>query len=740
MPYKRITSRDVALIPQPGYDLAESIHFSPDDNIITYLRSLNQSLIRQLYAFNLRTNREFIYAAPDDDADQVMEDNFSMEEKFRRERQRQLITGITRYQWTKDKTQWIMLIPIASDLYIHDKKELRLLVSGTYQTPILDPKLSPDGKFVAYVQDCELYCISTLPSNPRAQPRQLTFDARNCPNKTNGLAEFIAQEEMDRNDGFWWSDDSSLIAFTQVDESNVPVFRISHSGSDDPEYVEEHRYPFTGKENVRVTVGIIDLTSNDQKHGPNVHWVDLSSFDDYYIPRVQFFPDNSLALQIENRQQTRLELYQYDLRNPSKLKRLLEETSQSWINLHDLFYTLKNTPEQFIWASERTGFMHLELRDLQTGKLIKLLTSGNWVVQQIVDIDETNSIVYFLANRETPLEVHLYSVNYKDEIPQVERITQESGCHIVYCFNQTYQYCVTQWNSIDQQPIIRLLDVNKKEIVKIFDHFIQKQHPTIDQFHFIKPTLFSIQNRNNNTLYCALYKPDDEPGKYQTPYPTLVSVYGGPHLQRVVNSWSLRSDMRCQRLVQSGYVVLRLDNRGSLNRGVAFESVIKYDMGHLELEDQIDGVRHLIKQGITDENRVGIYGWSYGGYMSAMALVRASDVFKLGIAGAPVTHWDGYDTHYTERYMGTPEENPNGYEVSSVMYHVNNLKGHLMLIHGLIDENVHFRHTARLVNALIRANKPYELILFPDERHMPRKLDERIYMEERVFEYIRKYL
>jgi dipeptidyl-peptidase-4 len=198
--------------------------------------------------------------------------------------------------------------------------------------------------------------------------------------------------------------------------------------------------------------------------------------------------------------------------------------------------------------------------------------------------------------------------------------------------------------------------------------------------------------------------------------------------------------MRCQRLVESGYVVLRLDNRGSPNRGVTFESAIKHDMGHLELEDQIDGIRYLIKQGITDKTRVGIYGWSYGGYMSAMALVRASEVFKLGIAGAPVTHWDGYDTHYTERYMGTPEENPHGYEISSVMQHINNLTGHLMIIHGLIDENVHFRHSARLINALTRANKPYELVVFPDERHMPRRLDDRIYMEDRIFEFIRKNL
>lgn len=355
-------------------------------------------------------------------------------------------------------------------------------------------------------------------------------------------------------------------------------------------------------------------------------------------------------------------MFQYDFIYKKTLKLLIEDVSQVWINLHDLFYTLRKTPSKFIWGSERTGFMHIELRDYNTGNLIKPLTQGNWVVQRIIDIDETNSLIYFLANRETPLEIHLYRVNYNDEIPKVERITQEPGCHNVYCFNQTYQYCITQWSSIDQYPLIRMLDVQKKEIVNTFDHLQQGRSQIIAQFNFVKPKLFSILNRNNDTLYCALYQPDNEQQRFQTPYPTLVSVYGGPHLQRyknelhlmnysidfyiffffsVTNAWSLRSDMRCQRFVEAGYAVLCLDNRGSSNRGVAFESPIKHDMGRVELEDQIDGVNYLIQQGITDETRVGIYGWSYGGYMSAMALVRASHIFKLAIAGAPVTHWDG---------------------------------------------------------------------------------------------------
>lgn len=247
---------------------------------------------------------------------------------------------------------------------------------------------------------------------------------------------------------------------------------------------------------------------------------------------MDFFPDNSLALQIENRQQTKLQLYQYDFLNNKPLKLLIEDTSDVWINLHDLFHTLKKTPTQFIWGSERSGYMHLELHDFKTGTLIKTLTHGDWVVQRIVGVDENKSLVYFLANRETPVEIHLYSVNYDNEAPTVNRITEESGCHSVHCFNKTYQYCITQWSSIDQYPIIRMLDVNEKRVVKTFNHFQQIPLQTIEQFHLVKPKIFSILNRNNDTLYCALYKPDDEQERYQRPYPTLISVYGGPHLQR----------------------------------------------------------------------------------------------------------------------------------------------------------------------------------------------------------------
>jgi dipeptidyl-peptidase-4 len=258
--------------------------------------------------------------------------------------------------------------------------------------------------------------------------------------------------------------------------------------------------------------------------------------------------------------------------------------------------------------------------------------------------------------------------------------------------------------------------------------------------HLPAPDLMTFPSSDGTEiLHAALYRPDERihgPG----PYPLVCAVYGGPHVQRVNRSWSQCADMRAQRLRSLGFCVVKCDNRGSSRRGFAFESAISRRLGRLEVLDQVAVVRQLTVRGIADPTRVGIYGWSYGGYLAAMCLCRAPDVFHVAVAGAPVTSWDGYDTHYTERYMGLPAENPNGYRESAVFDHIPNMRGKLLLVHGLIDENVHFRHTARLINRLIAAGKDYDLLLFPDERHSPRRLRDRIYMEQRISDYFLKNL
>jgi dipeptidyl-peptidase-4 len=314
----------------------------------------------------------------------------------------------------------------------------------------------------------------------------------------------------------------------------------------------------------------------------------------------------------------------------------------------------------------------------------------------------------------------------------IERLTPEPGMHGVK-MGRTFEHFIDSYSGPDTPPRITLRAVANGSIVR---ELPIEPDPRVAQLELSPPRLVTLESRDGVQLHGAIY----EPTSGASPYPTLVSVYGGPHAQRVADSWGLTIDLRAQYLRSKGYLVFKLDNRGSARRGLAFEGALRHDMGNIELQDQVDGVRWLVKEGLAKKAQVGIYGWSYGGYMTAMALARAPETFSVGVAGASVTHWDGYDTHYTERYMGTPKSNAKGYLESSVMHHLEGLQGKLMLVHGLIDENVHFRHTARLIDALIKAQKDYELLLFPNERHMPRSLEDRVYMETRIASYFREHL
>jgi len=715
-PTSSLTIEEIARYPLPGMAVPGSPAFSPDDRLVTYLFSPEGSLTRQLYAFDPQTGRQsLMFGAP---GSGTTDENVSLEEALRRERQRQREIGVTQYTWAEHANR--LLIPLQGEIYIQEGEDgfLRKIIEN-HGAPALDPQFSPDGNWVAYVQDAELFVVPST----SGEARQLTHSARGT-GKTNGLAEYIAQEEMGRSQGFWWSPDNHQIAFAEVDETHIPVYRIVHQGKDavGESAQEDHRYPFAGQANARVRLGVVSLEGGDPV------WMDIPG-EDYYLARVNWLPSGELLAQIENREQTRLDLVLFDSHS-GKGKPLLTETSNVWINLHNLFQPLIGADHGyeggFIWASERTGFRHLYLYDHQ-GHLIRNLTQGEWLVDDLVGVDETRQIVYFTASLAGPTESHLYSVSLTGGEPR--RLTSAPGIHAIVC-DHAFRRFVDIHQANDQPPSITLRSLEDGSILATI---FENPDPRLERLNLKPPELVTLQNRHGITLHGALYQP---PVKYGPgPFPTIVMVYGGPHVQLVVNNWLLTVAMRAQYLRSLGYLVFVLDNRGSARRGLAFEGVIKHRMGHYEVEDQVDGVNWLVSHGFTDPSRVGIFGWSYGGYMSAMCLARAPEIFKVAVAGAPVSHYDGYDTHYTERYMGTPQSNPKGYEESSVMYHIEQMRGKLMLVHGLIDENVHFRHTARLINALIRARKSYDLLLFPDERHMPRRLEDRIYMEEKVCDF-----
>ena len=712
-----IPIEEIAKFPPPGMSTPVMFGFSPDDGLLTYLYGENQSPVRRLYAIDTETGESRVVQA----SVEAESAELSLEEQLLRQRQRQLGQGIVRYAWAAKRD--LIMIPAQSGVYVKEGADspARLVVSNDGGA-VQNPTLSPDGSMIAFVRDAEVYVVSV----EGGEPTQITSGARGT-GKTHGLAEYIAQEEMHRLTGLWWSRDSRHIAFEEVDETHIPVYHIMHQGKDETgaSAQEDHGYPFAGMENARVRLGVVSV------EGGEPTWMNLGDDPDIYLARVNWMPDGSLCVQVQNREQTRLDLLRFDeATGPECPPPPLTESSEVWINLNDMFRPLDDG--NFVWASERSGFNHLYLYDLD-GNLVRQITSGDWQVDSIAGVDQKRGVIYFTGSKDGPTERHLYRVSI--EGGEVERLTPEPGTHIV-ALDHGFGRFVDVFSDTRTPPTITLRSLDDGSTLRAI---YAPDDPRLETLSLSPPELVSIESRDGETLHGAIYRPNPDefgPG----PYPTVIYVYGGPSAQVVNDHWSMTCSMRVQSLRSRGYLVFALDNRGSKGRGLAFEGAIRRNMGDIEAQDQVDGVRWLVSQGLADPDRVGVYGWSYGGYMTLMCLCRAPDVFRMGVAGAPVTHWDGYDTHYTERYMGTPDSNPDGYRVSSVMSHVENLRGDLLIVHGLIDENVHFRHTARLINALIKARKPYELHLFPDERHMPRSLADRVYMEERISEFFERNL
>ncbi len=709
LPFETISIEQVARYPRPGMSVPGVVRFTPDSRAVTYVYSAEGNLIRSLWRFEIATGERRIIAGPP--AASTSEAQLSREEELRRERARLRDLGVTSYEFAAKAARETLLIPGGGKLLAAIDGGEPAEIPGCEGA--LDPRLSPDGTRVAFVRGNEVWVASV----PGGEPRQLTEGAGDA--LTNGVAEFIAAEELDRDRGFWWSPDGTWIAFIQADSRHIPEYPIVHQGTDEPE-VEPHRYPFAGKSNAILRLGIVPA------EGGPAQWLEAGE-DDQYIARVAWRPDGVLAAQLLSRDQKASRLVAFEAAGP---RVLIEERGEPWYNLsHDTRFLESG---EILWSSERSGFRHLELR-AATGELTRQLTSGDWMVTRVIDVDERGRWVYFNATREGPTQRHIYRVSLDGG--EVEQLTTRAGVH-GGALSPDGSMLLRFDSSRSFAPRVTLVEADSgAPLATLFAN----EGATAEELGLTPPELVTLPAADGATeLHGAVYWPPDASAGERLPL--VVSVYGGPHAQRVIDDWVMTVDLRAQYLARRGFAVFVLDNRGSANRGLAFEAAIHLNMGDIEVRDQAAGVRWLAGQGRIDPARVAIYGWSYGGYMTLMALARAPEVFGAGVAGAPVTHWDGYDTGYTERYMSTPQGNPEGYRVSSVMAHVEGIRAPLLIVHGMIDENVHFRHTARLMVALAAAQKPYELLAYPEERHMPREAKGLEYQERRVLEFLERAL
>ena len=712
----KIDATEVARLPAPGTVVPGAIAFAPDGKSVTYLKAESASLNRVLWRADVASGQARVIARPHGSGD--TDATVSREEALRRERQRLRETGIT--QISRAKNTDIAVIPLAGDLFLL-KGDGPLERLTTTAEPELDPKLSPDGSQVAFVRSNELFRIDLA---ARVET-QLTHGA--IEGVTHGLAEFMAQEEMDRSTGFWWSPDGSMIAYQETDERQIPLYSIVHQGGTEPN-VETYRYPFPGAKNAQVRLGVVSA------RGGETTWLKLPvpESGDFYLARVDWADPNSLLIQILARDQKSLTLVRYNLvQNKSVILR--QETAATWVNLHHDLKVVESTGE-IVWSTERSGNRQLVLL-AKDGSEIRELTPNRWPVDGLIQLDKSRREVWFESGTDQPLGRQTYRVSLDggDVIP----ITSEPGTHRVSVASDGEHY-VDVFSSRTQPPTTRLMTREGRFVAELDSS--AEYDPRVKTFSLVSPEMVSFSSRDGIALWGAFYKPKS--AQLGIKAPLVVLLYGGPHVQYVTDSWSLTADLNAQALAERGFAVWKMDNRGSARRGHRFEEPIHRAMGQVEVRDQEDGVRFVSNHfaGLVDSSRVGVCGSSYGGYMTLRCLTEAPLTFHAGVAIAPVTEWDRYDTCYTERYMETPATNPEGYQDSSVLTHANQLVGSLLIVHGMIDENVHFRHSARLVEALIQAERSFDLLPLPSERHSSRKEVSRKYLARRLFEFLEQKL
>ncbi len=696
-----------------------SVRISPDGRLVTYLRGSAADKDRlDLWAYDIahREHRLLVEAArlaPDSHA-------LSAEEVARRERQRtSALSGIVEYEFSADSHR--LLIPLAGELYLYDlqasgAKAVRHL-GGSGAT---DARFSPRDHFVSFIRQQNLFVIDLASGTERA----VTRDGAGV--ISYGTAEFVAQEEMGRTTGYWWSPDERRIAYTRVDESPVHEVQRFEIYADSTRVINQ-RYPATGTANALVELLISSVTRDADTPGTitvsTPTRVDLGSNPDVYLARVNWFPDSlAVAVQRESRDQKTLTLLRADALT-GESRELLCEHSSTWIDLTDNFTFLPHA-RQFIWTSSRSGFQHLYLYD-ESGNLVRPLTQGEWQVTGDGDnlglrgVDEKHGLVYFTANAQTPIERHLYSVSLTDASAPMRKITDASGWHAVSMSADAHFFLDT-FSTPDSPPSVTLRAVDGTEMASLAPNRITPDHPYAPFMSEHLPTEFgTLAAADGQTMYYQMLRPRNlVPGRR---YPAIVDVYGGPGSQRVRKAWggSTRTNEGYFRqfLAQNGYVVFTLDNRGSGFRGVRFETALYRHLGSVEVQDQLAGVAYLKSLPFVDPARIGVFGWSYGGFMALMCMMQAPDSFAAAVAGAPVTDWSLYDTHYTERYLGTPQTDPGAYAKSGVLPYVANIKGPLLVMHGLADDNVLFTNSTVLFSRLQQLRKPFDVMTYPGGKH-----------------------
>lgn len=689
------------MFPLPGYRIPGSFRFSTDGKTLYYLYA-QEGMERELWALNTADGSSSVAASIPPETQPE-----TFEEEMRRQRQRLRWTGIASF----DVRAGTILIAHRDELYVRQPSgPLRRVANSR---GVVDPSLTPDGNSCVGVVDGDL-CVIEMATGAR---RWVTHAAQT--GITYGLAEYVAQEELDRSRGYWLSSDAQRIVFAEVDERHIPAYPIVHLKASGV-WVESHPYPFVGQADAKVRLGVAALGSD----GPPIDWIQWDGTDRYLLD-VLWTHDGQIWVSSLSRTHQHLAWDRFDVSGKS-LGRLYEETSPTWIFRAGQGYVTGTG--QLISTTERDGLRRLLVVE-PTGEWRTAPCDGSdGVVLDVLAVDAANHHAWVSATRNRALERTLVRMDW--ETGAADDWLPESGSHLVVAAAGGLAF-VDIHSTRDSAPAVRLL----RGETPLTIHESQCTHADLG---WTRPEFFTAAADDGTVLNGLIYCPTGAAPRGG--WPLVVAVYGGPGAQMVTDDWLQTVDLDVQYLVQRGFAVMKLDNRGSANRGRAFERVLHHHFGDAELADQIAGIRRVSQLWPVNLGRVGIFGWSYGGYMTLRALLMAPEIFRVGVAGAPVTDFRWYDTAYTERYLGTDSTNRAGYDSSALLDKAGRLTGKLLLIHGMVDENVHFRHSAAMIEAFIEAGKDFDLIVLPGSRHMVSSAQADLYRTRRQLQFFETHL
>ncbi|ODP36120.1 S9 family peptidase [Sphingomonas turrisvirgatae] len=668
-----------------------ALKLSPDGRLVTLLRNRADEKERyDLWAMDTATGKWRMLV----DSKKVGTGAaLSEAEKMQRERARiGDQRGIVGYNWAPDGKS--ILVPLDGDLYLAtlDGKVRRLTASEGSE---LNPVISPLGRFASFVRDQNLVVVDL------STGKEMKATTEGAGLVHFGEAEFVAQEEMERTTGYWWSPDDRRIAVQRFDESPVGVVSRAAIGAEGTR-VYDQRYPKAGTPNALVDLYVMNPDGSGRVK------VDLGSETDIYLARVNWTPDGrTLLVQRQNRAQTVLDMLAVDpATGKSRILFSEKAAAKSWINLSDAYRPLKDG--SLIWWSERDGHGHLYR--FVGGKWTQL-TKGAWEVAELAGVDEASGRVTFLGNKDGALERHLYTVDLARP-GVVTRLTEPGWWHGATANGSASRIILTRSNS-SQPGQVMLTDASAKRLAWVSENNVQGDHPYAPYLAGHRGKQFgTIKAADGSDLYWEMITPPLVPGRK---YPVFFQHYGGPHSQRVNKAWGGALQ---QYIVDRGYIWFQLDNRGSANRGKAFEDQLYQAMGSVEVADQLAGAKYLKSLDFVDSARIATFGWSYGGYMTLKMLQAAPGTFAAGIAGAPVSKWELYDTHYTERYMGDPRKVPDAYTRSDTVQDAAKISDPLLLVHGMADDNVVLEHTTVMMAKMQQAAIPFEVMLYPGHTHV----------------------